>query len=222
MQGAEVFLVDGLIDDCGRLVAEGEKAVGWFNCSTLREPYRIEGKKTMGLELAEQLGWEVAGRDLLPDRRRHRHHRHVEGLRRTREDRLDRAEAAAHGRGPGGRLRADGQGLGGRRRARAALGKRAHLRRRHPGAAGDRRLSDPARGARERRVRDRRRRRRDRRAPGARWRKPKGCCSAPRARRPTPPTSRRWPTAGCAPASASCCSTAPPASNTRCPKPDGA
>ena len=59
MQGAEVFLVDGLIDDCGRLVAEGEKAVGWFNCSTLREPYRIEGKKTMGLELAEQLGWEV-------------------------------------------------------------------------------------------------------------------------------------------------------------------
>jgi threonine synthase len=59
MQGAEVYLVDGLIDDCGRLVAEGEKAVGWFNCSTLREPYRIEGKKTMGLELAEQLGWEL-------------------------------------------------------------------------------------------------------------------------------------------------------------------
>jgi threonine synthase len=59
MQGAELFLVDGLIDDCGRLVAEGEKAVGWFNCSTLREPYRIEGKKTMGLELAEQLGWDV-------------------------------------------------------------------------------------------------------------------------------------------------------------------
>jgi len=59
MQGAEVFLVDGLIDDCGRLVAEGEKALGWFNCSTLREPYRIEGKKTMGLELAEQLAWEL-------------------------------------------------------------------------------------------------------------------------------------------------------------------
>jgi threonine synthase len=59
MQGAEVFLVDGLIDDCGKLVAEGEKAVGWFNCATLREPYRIEGKKTMGIELAEQLGWEL-------------------------------------------------------------------------------------------------------------------------------------------------------------------
>jgi threonine synthase len=59
MQGAEVFLVDGLIDDCGKLVAEGERAVGWFNCATLREPYRIEGKKTMGIELAEQLGWEL-------------------------------------------------------------------------------------------------------------------------------------------------------------------
>jgi threonine synthase len=59
MQGAAVYLVDGLIDDCGKLVAEGEKTVGWFNCSTLREPYRIEGKKTMGIELAEQLGWEL-------------------------------------------------------------------------------------------------------------------------------------------------------------------
>jgi threonine synthase len=59
MQGAAVYLIDGLIDDCGKLVAEGEKSVGWFNCSTLREPYRIEGKKTMGIELAEQLGWEM-------------------------------------------------------------------------------------------------------------------------------------------------------------------
>ena len=40
MQGAEVFLINGLIDDCGRLVAEGERELGWFNCSTLREPYR--------------------------------------------------------------------------------------------------------------------------------------------------------------------------------------
>src|SRR6516162_4627652 len=59
MQGAEVFLVDGLIDDCGKLVSEGERTVGWFNCSTLREPYRIEGKKTMGIELAEQLDWQL-------------------------------------------------------------------------------------------------------------------------------------------------------------------
>jgi threonine synthase len=58
-QGAKVFLVNGLIDDCGRLVAEGEAKLGWFNMSTLKEPYRIEGKKTMGLELAEQLGWRL-------------------------------------------------------------------------------------------------------------------------------------------------------------------
>jgi threonine synthase len=58
-QGAKVFLVNGLIDDCGKLVAEGESKLGWFNMSTLKEPYRIEGKKTMGLELAEQLGWRL-------------------------------------------------------------------------------------------------------------------------------------------------------------------
>src|SRR5437588_7821350 len=59
LEGAHVYRVNGLIDDCGKLVAEGEKTVGWFNCSTLREPYRIEGKKTMGIELAEQFGWEL-------------------------------------------------------------------------------------------------------------------------------------------------------------------
>lgn len=57
--GANVRLVDGLISDCGRLVAAGAKAEGWFEVSTLKEPYRIEGKKTMGLELAEQMGWEL-------------------------------------------------------------------------------------------------------------------------------------------------------------------
>jgi threonine synthase len=58
-QGARVYRVNGLIDDCGKLVARGREATGWFDMSTLKEPYRIEGKKTMGLELAEQLGWEV-------------------------------------------------------------------------------------------------------------------------------------------------------------------
>jgi threonine synthase len=58
-QGGKVYKVNGLIDDCGKLVAEGEKTRGWFNCSTLKEPYRIEGKKTMGLELAEQLDWRL-------------------------------------------------------------------------------------------------------------------------------------------------------------------
>ena len=54
LQGASVYRVNGLIDDCGKLVAEGAAKVGWFDTSTLKEPYRIEGKKTMGLELAEQ------------------------------------------------------------------------------------------------------------------------------------------------------------------------
>jgi threonine synthase len=58
-QGADVYLVNGLINDCGKIVAGGVETVGWFDVSTLKEPYRIEGKKTMGLELAEQLGWEL-------------------------------------------------------------------------------------------------------------------------------------------------------------------
>ena len=57
--GADTYRVNGLINDCGRIVGEGKEAVGWFDVSTLKEPYRIEGKKTMGLELAEQLGWEL-------------------------------------------------------------------------------------------------------------------------------------------------------------------
>ena len=64
--GARAFLVDGLIDDCGRLVREGTEAMGWFDLSTLKEPYRLEGKKTMGLELAEQLGWRLPDAILYP------------------------------------------------------------------------------------------------------------------------------------------------------------
>ncbi len=66
LQGAAVFRVNGLIDDCGKIVAQGKDKVGWFDISTLKEPYRIEGKKTMGLELAEQLGWELPDVILYP------------------------------------------------------------------------------------------------------------------------------------------------------------
>ncbi len=59
LQGAKVWRVNGLINDCGKIVGEGKQAMGWFDLSTLKEPYRIEGKKTMGLELAEQLGWDL-------------------------------------------------------------------------------------------------------------------------------------------------------------------
>ena len=59
--GARAYLVNGLINDCAKIVLDGREKMGWFDISTLKEPYRIEGKKTMGLELAEQLDW------LLPD-----------------------------------------------------------------------------------------------------------------------------------------------------------
>ena len=64
--GAEVVLVDGFIRDCGRLIAERKDRDGWFDLSTLKEPYRIEGKKTMGYELAEQFGWELPDVILYP------------------------------------------------------------------------------------------------------------------------------------------------------------
>ena len=57
--GADVELLDGLITDCGARVAEGVREHGWFDLSTLKEPYRVEGKKTMGYEVAEQLGWRL-------------------------------------------------------------------------------------------------------------------------------------------------------------------
>jgi len=57
--GAEVIVADGQIDECGRIVGEGAATGHWFDCSTLKEPYRLEGKKVMGLELAEQFGWEL-------------------------------------------------------------------------------------------------------------------------------------------------------------------
>jgi threonine synthase len=61
LAGAKAFLVNGLINDCGRIVRDGRERFDWFDLSTLKEPYRLEGKKTMGLELAEQLDW------ILPD-----------------------------------------------------------------------------------------------------------------------------------------------------------
>ena len=59
LQGADTYLVNGLINDCGKIVLEGREQVGWFDVSTLKEPYRIEGKKTMGFELTEQMNWSL-------------------------------------------------------------------------------------------------------------------------------------------------------------------
>ncbi len=66
LHGAHAFTVDGLIHDCGAIVRQGAERFGWFDVSTLREPYRIEGKKTMGLELAEQLDWRLPDAILYP------------------------------------------------------------------------------------------------------------------------------------------------------------
>jgi threonine synthase len=64
--GAHLTLLDGLISDCGRIVAERKDAEGWFDVSTLKEPFRVEGKKTMGYEVAEQLGWRLPDAILYP------------------------------------------------------------------------------------------------------------------------------------------------------------
>ena len=64
--GAKVTLVEGLIDDCGRLVAERAPREGWHDVSTLKEPFRVEGKKTMGYELAEDFGWTLPDAILYP------------------------------------------------------------------------------------------------------------------------------------------------------------
>ena len=59
IQGAKTYTIDGLINDCGSIIAEHKEKEGWFDISTLKEPYRLEGKKTMGFELAEQFSWEL-------------------------------------------------------------------------------------------------------------------------------------------------------------------
>jgi threonine synthase len=66
LAGAKVYLVEGLITDCGRIVRDNAEQMQWFDMSTLREPYRLEGKKTMGLELAEQLDWRLPDVILYP------------------------------------------------------------------------------------------------------------------------------------------------------------
>ena len=66
LYGARVFLVDGLITDCAAIVRAGVEKLGWFDLSTLKEPYRLEGKKTMGLELAEQFDWTLPDAILYP------------------------------------------------------------------------------------------------------------------------------------------------------------
>ena len=97
--GANVNLVDGLISDCGRIVSERKEKEGWFDVSTLKEPFRVEGKKTMGYELVEQLGWEYPDAVFYPTGGRRRVDRHVEVVRGTGRAWLGASwQAAAHDR----------------------------------------------------------------------------------------------------------------------------
>ena len=127
--GATVHLVRGDISTCGRVMREREDAWEWFDLSTLREPYRLEGKKTLGYELAEQLGLDASRRDRLPHRRRHRPDRHVEGVRGDGAARADRRrKAASHGLGASRRVRADRRGVRARCGASDGLARPADLR----------------------------------------------------------------------------------------------
>lgn len=111
LAGARLYLVDGLISDAGRQVAEAVAEQGLFDASTLKEPYRIEGKKTMGLEIAEQLGWTLPDVILYPHRRRGWSHRHLQGAAGVAGAGLGQGAAAATGGGAGERLRPHRPGL---------------------------------------------------------------------------------------------------------------
>ena len=105
--GAHVTLMDGLITDCGAEVGRRKEAEGWFDVSTLKEPYRVEGKKTLGYEARRATELGIAGRDHLSHRGRHGFDRNVESVRRDGAHGLDRKQAAANGDGAGSGLRAN-------------------------------------------------------------------------------------------------------------------
>ncbi len=107
MMGAHVTLVDGLITDCGREVALRKEQEGWFDLSTLKEPYRVEGKKTLGYEIAEQLGWKLPDVIIYPTRRRNRIDRNVESLFRNGRRGLDQRGSSAHGGSSSSRVPTD-------------------------------------------------------------------------------------------------------------------
>jgi threonine synthase len=117
LYGAEVTLVEGLITDAGRLAAERGAAAGWYDVSTLKEPYRIEGKKTMGYEVVEQLGWRYPDWIVYPTGGGTGPRRHVEGVRGDGGHRLAPAGPPPEdGVGAGGRLRPHRARLRARRR----------------------------------------------------------------------------------------------------------
>jgi hypothetical protein len=145
LHGAEVLEGGRTLVEAARLLTErpptGSRGAYW-NLSTLKEPYRAEGKKTMGLELAEQLGWELPDWIVYP----------TGGVRRAGAARADRPRPPpAFRRRPDGRLRSDRARLRVPRRARRAVARPRHPGLRLAGTQSDRRLPDPPRALRDRR-----------------------------------------------------------------------
>ena len=139
--GAKAFLVNGLINDCGAIIRDGTPYMDWFDVSTLKEPYRIEGKKTMGLELAEQFGWELPDVILYPTGGGTGLIGMWKAFRGAGRDWLaHKLEQTTHDLVSGGRLRPDPDCLGSRRTFRRALSPTLRPRRsglRVPVAVGD-------------------------------------------------------------------------------------
>ena len=122
MSGSELNLVDGLISDAGRIAVAVAEEQDLFDLSTLKEPYRAEGKKTMGLEIAMQLGWKMPDAIVYPTGGGHRHHWHVQGLPGIARTRLDRRQSPQVHRRPGLRLPAHRQGFSTKARTPPSLG----------------------------------------------------------------------------------------------------
>ena len=179
LYGATVTLVDGLITDAGRICAETGGPLGWYDVSTLKEPYRIEGKKTMAYELAEQMHWDWpdwiiyptgGGTGMVGMWKAFDEIERIGWVKKTKRPRM--VSVQAEHCAPIVRAFQQGTERG------AAVGARVDARRRPARAARDRRLPDPPRRARERRngarghrpvdgrgdARDRQARRRQRRA----------------------------------------------------------
>ena len=180
--GAHVTLVDGLISDCARIVAERGPREGWFDISTLKEPYRIEGKKTMGYELAEQLGWELPDAIFYPTGGGVG----MIGMWKAFEEMEALgwigAETAENDCRAGGRLPAGGARIQRRRRTQPLLGRRRNRRQRFARAQAAGRLSGSQSRARERRNRHRRSGYRNSSMPESNWRRRRASSSVPRAR----------------------------------------
>ena len=154
--GAQVLLVDGLIDDCGKVIRAGAAAYGWCDVSTLREPYRAEGKKTMGLEIAEQLGWRLPDALIYPTGGgtgivgMWKAFAELETMGLIGPERPKMIAVQAAGCAPIVRA------FDLRRQPCRAMGQRGDDRRGHARAGGDRRLPDSGRDPGERRDGDHR------------------------------------------------------------------